>query len=214
MTKSFKDLTSDQLARFTATCQHFGIDPGSVPAQVDTAKVKDGVLCGHPSGSAEFPVSKIHDVNTIAELNALGGCKDDSYTKGVASDSFVSYPPSAASLGLPSLAACGGDVCKLKDSMTLDQHEAVAKAMNAYLMGNSAKVSDYEEHINAIHFPMQVVSHAAQNIVIGPNNPLIINNPSGAPTNVVAGTITVQRGGYILVKTPLSMNSQIFTVQK
>lgn len=210
MAKTFKDLSPEQLAKFQAVCEKFGIDHNNVPALVSTEVSRGGILCGHPAGSSHFPISRSLTVNSIQELNALGGVQDEHYTKGLASDSTVDYPPEAASLALPSLASCNGDVCQLKDSMSLEQHAAVAQAMNAYLLGNSAKVANYEEQINAIHFPMTVAAQAAQDIVITANNPLIIDNPTGAPTTIVAGTVTVKPGGYILMKTPLNLNCQVF----
>jgi hypothetical protein len=212
MAKSFKDLSGDQQAKFAAKLKQLGIDPGTVPKTVSTATSNGGVCCGHPAGSSEFPPATVLKVGSVAALQALGGVKDNEYQSGAASDAFVKYPPSLQQVGAPTLQSCQGDVCKLKDSMTLDQHSAVSQAMHAYLLGDSSKVQDYEEHINAIHFPMQVAVHAAQDLVISANKPLIIDNPDGSPTSIVAGTVTVQPGGYILVKTPLNMDAQLFTV--
>jgi hypothetical protein len=212
MSKSFKELSADQQAKFHAKCRTFGIDPETVPETVTTVNSNDGLRFGHPAGSAAFAPAKVIDVKCIKDLQALGGCKDEEYTQGRASDAFVRYPKPMAEMAAPTLKSCDGDVCKLKDSLSLEQHEAINQAMHAYLLGNSRKVQDYEDHINAIHFPQQVAVYAGENLVITAAKPLIIDNPNGSPTQLVYGTVTIQPGGYILVKTPLSLDSQLFTV--
>ncbi|PLY42104.1 hypothetical protein CSZ94_12035 [Janthinobacterium sp. ROICE36] len=213
MTKLFNDLSSDQKAKFEAKCRSFGIDPATVPKTLTTENGGKGVVLGHPAANAAIAPAKIINVANIQELSKYGGCQDEEYIQGRASDAFVRYPQPLATLSAPSLTECGGDVCKLKDSMTLEHHEAVNQAMHAYMMGNSSKVKDYEEHINAIHFPMQMAVYAAEDKIITNNNPLIIDTKNGGPTTLVYGTVTVEEGGYILVKTPLSLDAQAFTSQ-
>ena len=212
MAVMFKDLSSGKQQNFADKCRKFGIDPGGVPKLVSTSDMKDGAACGHPAGNSAFPPAKVMTINSIQEMKSLGGCDDQEYLQGRASDACIAYPGSLASLAAPTLQSCDGDVCILKDAMTLDHHDAVAKAMNAYMMGNSTKVSDYESHINAIHFPMQMAVHAAEDIVITKDKPLIVNNPTGAPTTLIFGTVTVEPGGYILAQTVLNLSSQTFTV--
>ncbi|NET81455.1 MAG: hypothetical protein F6J94_05660 [Moorea sp. SIO1F2] len=211
MAKKYQDLSDAQRAKFHAKLEALGIDPNTVPATVTTES--GGLRCGHPAASADFPPAQVHEIGSVADLCAMGGCPDEDYQAKRASDAFVDYPPPAASLGMPSLASCGGDVCQLKDRMTVQHHEAVGKALHAAVMGDSSKVSDYEEHINAIHFPMQIATHAAQHLVITKDNPLIINDPNGQPTNLVVATITIEEGGYIEMKTPLNIECQQFTVE-
>lgn len=211
MSKLFKDLSSDQQARFHAKCQQFGIDPASVPQQMSTENDAQGVVLGHPAVNAALPPARTITVNSIAELSQYGGCSDEEYTSGRASDAFVRYPQPLSALSAPGLAECDGDVCKLKDSLTLEQHEAVSQAMHAYVMGNSSKVQEYEEHINALHFPMQMAVYAAQDLVITADNPLVVDNPNGSPTTLIYGTVTVEQGGYIQVRSPLSLDAQAFT---
>jgi hypothetical protein len=207
----YKDLDSGQQGMFAAKCRAFGIDPAKVPASVTTENGGKGLLLGHASGSATVTPSANITVANIRELANYGGVKDEEYLNGSASDAFVKYPAKLSTLSAPTLAACDGDVCKLKDSMSLEHHQAVNQAMQAYLLGNSTKVQEYEEHINALHFPMQMAVYAAQDIVITKDNPLIIDNPEGHPSSYVYGTVTVEEGGYILVKTPLSLDAQAFT---
>lgn len=210
MTKSFQDLSSEQVAKFQSVCQKFGIDPANVPVLVSTAAVKGGVLCGHPAGSIEFPIGKTHVVDNVQDLNALIGCADKHYASGAVSDDFVSYPPVASTLNLPTVASSGANACKLKASMTVAQRETVMQALNAYLMGNSAKVADYEEHINTLYFPVKMATQAAQDIVVYPDNPLVIDSGDGSPTTIIAGTVTVMNGAQIIMKTPLNLQCQVF----
>ena len=58
---------------------------------------------------------------------------------------------------------------------------------------------------------MTMAVQGAQDITITANNPLIINTPDGSPTTLVFGTVTVEKGGYILMKTPLNLDCQVFT---
>ena len=142
MAKTFKDLTPEQVARFEAKCQQYGISAGDLPKTVNTCDTPGGVLCGHPAGSKLMPMAKVHTFNTIAEMNAMAGCSDAHYRAGKANDGFVKYPPAPAAINLPSLARCNNDVCELKNQMTLEHHDSVNDAMKAYLMGDSAKVQD------------------------------------------------------------------------
>ena len=212
MVKKFQDLSEEQHDRFNARLETLGIDPSSIPENVTTPS--GGLQVGHPGVNSSFPPARVAEIANLQELLAIGGNSDESYRNRTSSDSFVRYPQPASAMTLPSLASCNNDVCQLKDSLSLEQHQEISKALHAAVMGDSSKVEDYHEHINAIHFPMQVALYAAQNITITPDNPLIINNPDNQPTSLVFGTVTVEPGGYIEAKTPLELHSQQFTVQQ
>ena len=212
MTAVFNELSSDKQARFEEKCKQFGIDPETIPGMISTQKMRRGAICGHPGGNTVFPPANVLTVSSVQELKTLGGCSDQEYSEGHASDAFITYPKPLMALAAPTLQSCDGDVCQLKAHMTLEHHAAVAQDMNAYMMGNSTKVTDYVEHINALYFPMQMAVHAARDLVITKDKPLIVNNPSGAPTTLIFGTVTVEPGGYILAQTVLNLCTQVFTV--
>ncbi|MGK5052058.1 hypothetical protein [Janthinobacterium sp. RB2P8] len=211
MAKQFKDLSSEQVAKFNARCAQLGVDPSKIQGSVTTAGAEGGLHCGHPGANSTFPPANILKLDNVAQLKALSACNDEDYVRGLESDAHVKYPQPVADLELPLLSSYGSDLTLIENFMTEAQKETVVQALHAYLVGNSNKVKDYEPIINAIHFPMSLAVYAAQDITITAANPLVLNSDQIGLYNF--GVVTVEPGGSIQVLTAAQMDSQVFNGQ-
>ncbi|WP_152598665.1 hypothetical protein [Janthinobacterium sp. RA13] len=211
MTILFNDLSWNQQEQFKTTCLRHGIDPTAVRATLSTENMGKGVLCGHPAASSAFPPDNIVQVDSIKQLKALGRGEGVDDVLGATGAAEVSYPTPLAEMAMPDLAAFGGKAVKLRNSLSRPQFQAVSDAMNAYLLGDSSRVADYEDYINTLHFPLQMAVYAVTDLEITAANPLLVDN-SNAPTSLIFGTVTVQPGGYIEARSTLQMNVQTMTI--
>lgn len=74
-------------------------------------------------------------------------------------------------------------------NLTID---GVSAAALAYIAGNDARVDDYEPVINALMFPSVQAPIAAPSITVPSGQVLSIGSPGGAPSTVLASSITIQ----------------------
>lgn len=206
MTKKFKDLTAEQLERYHATLAKFDIDKDSVVKQCQTSDHAGGMTVGH-----QHNCTKHLDVTCIEDLNKKVGLDCNLYQNGTLDDSGVHYPAA-----LTTKLAKGAAPAELKKQLSSDDHKQVKQAMVSYLQGDSAKVASYKDAINASYFakPVTLAVHSAEDITITAANPLIIKGTDGQPVSLVYGTVTVEPGGYIQSDVPLTIDSQVFTIQQ
>lgn len=207
----FNDLSCNQQEQFKATCRRHGIDPNTVRATLSTDNMGKGVLCGHPAASSAFPPDNIVQVDSVKQLKALGRGEGADDVLGATGAAAVRYPKPLAEMAMPDLAAFEGQTVKLRNSLTRPQFQAVSDAMNAYLLGDSSRVADYEDYINKLHFPLQMAVYAVADLEITAANPLLVAY-STSPTSLIFGTVTVQPGGYIEAQSTLQMNVQTMTI--
>ena len=202
MSKKFKDLSQAQIDNHNNALKRLGIDPASVANSCNTADHPSGMHVGHSHNC-----TKKIALTCIDDLNAKVGFPCENYQNGSHSDADINYP-----------APCGiakGSREELKTNMTAQQHADVQQAMSAMVQGDSAKVADYKEAINTLHFSKAVTlaAHAANDITITAANPLIVLDDGGQPVTLVYGTVTVEKGGYIQSSVPLTLKSQVFTIE-
>lgn len=207
MEKKFSDLSEEQVENFYANLKKFGISPDSVQPLCRTCDHSGDLIIGHQGTN-----DHIHTIDSVQTLKALVGPPDSDYHEKVADDSFVKYPKPAEQTKIVSFSAVNNNVEELKEQMTLVHHKEVNKALHAYILGDSTKVADYEDHINALHFPMEIAVHAAKDLIISKDKPLIVKGDNGKPVSLVYGTATVEKGGFIEVHVPLTMKCQVFTI--
>ena len=214
MAKKFSDLTEHQVNNFHAELAKVGINHHDIMGVCVTGEQgnKEGTKVGHELAHSDVEPAAVTTVDSVQHLKQLTGIPDHDYHSKKYSDGFVHYPKQMRDLAIPTLKSCKNDVCELKNQMSPAQHREVGKALHAYIKGDSTKVADYEDHINAIHFPMTVTSYAAEDLIITKDKPLIVDSPNDQPVHLVYGTITVEPGGYILAKVPLKLSCQVFTV--
>lgn len=93
-------------------------------------------------------------VSSIAHLNALIGMPDDS------DDSQIQYPPRLSEL-LGEKYQGTHLIRPFLHALTTEDREYLKMATEAYLMGNSGKVKEYEPLINAAGFPGKIAYFAS-----------------------------------------------------
>jgi hypothetical protein len=84
--------------------------------------------------------------------------------------------------------------------------ELICKALHAYVYGDSRFVADYEDVLNAVYFPMEVLffGGSATDIVIDPDHPLIID--ASQPVVVSYRKVTILEGGRIICENNASVS--------
>ena len=205
MSKTFKDLTQEQVDRHNAGLAKLGIDPDKISPYHQTSDHPGGMIVG-----PEHNYTKKIEVNSIEELNTLVGYPCEYFHSGKTDDSDLDYP---APFAKTHLAVEGASAHEIKEQLTTDEHEQVKQAMVHFLQGDSAKVDSYKDIINAVHFenPVTLTVASAQDILITAQNPLIFHATDGQPITANYGTITVENGGYIQSNVPLNLTCQVFT---
>jgi hypothetical protein len=207
------ELTPEQLAHFEKALANIGLSRDQIPAVVRTSDYPGGLLLHADPDQSHLPPTLI-EVKDIAELNARFGVPDAHYQVRNLSDAFVDYPPPPHPQALAAVAACGGDRCKLLADMEPEHLEQTRQAMRVYLMGDSAKVQDHEPAINAAFFPLVGAAFGAERIVVDKDHPLIIDSTDHQQLVTLSyGSITIQPGGQIIVKTPANVTAGLLDKQ-
>lgn len=148
------------------------------------------------------------ELKNVQELKELGGFPNEDYQSGRFSDAAITYPPPLPAGAIALLQDCGDDLCRLESELGDNIRKDVDLALRAFVQGNSEKVEAYEPLINALHFPMHAAIAGADVIDITAESPLVIDNPEG-PVELVFAAMNIYDGGYIEVKTPAQIDSQL-----
>lgn len=207
MPKSFQDLSEEFKTGFKAKCQQVGLTPEHIASfQAAIAKPGPTIISTRPE-RGNVPLMNLA-VPNVQELKRLGGFPDSVYISGRYSDAAITYPPPLAPGATHLLSECGDDLCRLEAELGPKVRKDVEVAMRAFVQGNSTKVVEYEPLINALHFPMQTAVAGGEVIDITAESPLIIDNPDG-PVELVFAAMNIFDGGFIEVKTPAQIDSQL-----
>jgi hypothetical protein len=86
--------------------------------------------------------------------------------------------------------------------------ENIQKASSAFVLGDSRKVKEYEDLINAIMFPGEVAVFGGDNLIVPDGQTHTITGPD--PVKLTYGEISVGVGSQILVETDANITSQNF----
>lgn len=152
--------------------------------------------------------SRLVEVNSIAELKAIGGIADSHFK--TAGDKHVNYPEARMKTDLPeAIGRARADNCALESLIHPDDDAIINQAMMAYVHGDSSKVKDYEDVINALKFPAQILVITGEDITVTKDNPLIIgkDSPHVQGGKAVFGTVTVEEGGQIQILIPVTFEA-------
>lgn len=143
-------------------------------------------------------IGKTIPVASIAELKRLSGVPNDG------KDDHIDYQEIT-------LLKSGLTAKNLKrEDLDNDSMQLIQKAASAYILGNSEKVKDYEDLINAAMFPGNAVVFTAENLYVKSGQTVVLGG-SGNPEIYNFGTITVEQGGQIQVIGNVQLTCQIFT---
>jgi len=203
--KSKKKISAEHLEHFKAVNKRLGLPEdtethdGSQTPQTLGHLCKEGkdtiVYSSNPEKSDVPPM--LIPVKSIAHLNELIGVPDHF------DDKHIVYPPPLAG----ALSAKVNKASSPKDlikSMTTNEHDNIRQAMEAYVMGNSEKVKDYEGLINRTALPKQVAYFAS-------TDPLVIDKPvvvqGDDPVVWNYSSITMEDNGSLTAQAPMNITA-------
>lgn len=207
MPKTFNDLTPEQQAAFWADVKRWGLEESDVQAESNTGQI--GSKACISSLAAETNVkTKPFTLTSVEHMKEMVGIPDELFASGKMRDRLVSYPEDLPAARLQ-LVAQAPNHCALKDSLTEDEHDVVKQAWQAYLVGNSSKISSAMVNmINAVHFPAVVAVAAVQNITVKANTVYTFGSPGAAMQVIPIGVLNIEAGGSIAFASPCTLQCQ------
>jgi hypothetical protein len=189
---TFDTLSQAQQDAFQQRVEMLGFNLNALPkAPIVTA---EGGL-RFSGAAAEFaPHVKYKTVSSVDEVKRLVGMPDSAFDKGT-QDHHLRYlapPPFAASREVTYLA------------LSPPERGDLEAAAYAYVFGDSRKVAGWRDAIDRLLLPRELSFVAALDVVVTPQKPLYIVNPS-----YTFGTVTIEPGGAIIVQADSSVNVQL-----
>lgn len=209
MGKAIDALSEAQRASFRAGVARCGLSPDKL-SRDDTLVTGPGptILSGNPETSAVPPV--LIPIDSIATLKHYAGIPDDWYTSGRVSDRAIDYPPELP-VSRRELVHEAKNACDLREQLTFEERRYVQLAADSFVEGNSEKVRNYEDLINAVYFPTQLAAFTFDSIVVTPEKPLVLEGEW--PIDIHVGSVLVEEGGQIIVRVQATINAQLFEAQ-
>lgn len=164
----------------------------------DLTKVGDydgPTILGKSGAGANVKPVKVLKTSCLDELKSWVGVPDEHYDSG-----DVEHHLSVPSAEPASLAA------KDVNGLTAEQRETLVEGATAYVWGHSKKAAHWKSQVENFFAPFSVPVFALDNITVTAEHPWIIE---GTPPQVInVGTITVEPGGEIIVKTSATINGE------
>lgn len=187
------DLTDEQQAAFRARLAQSGIDPADVLPYVGPDS-HPGQLIASPDPAQSTIAPHFMHVTSVGELKRLTGIPDEHYASGYLQEHHETPEEWPADRVLSGRADCSpADLA------------AIHHAHIVWLYGNSARVSSYEDAINAVEYPRDIPIFAAEELVItAANSPYLITAESGHSY----GLVTIYAGGSIQFEGNVDFNCQ------
>lgn len=208
MADHLSSLTDEQREHFATMMQQFGREPHQF--------THDGTLTpadfgGNLTISADPDKSDIQPVHvpftSMAHLKQLVGVPDEQYQTAPHADHTVPYPePLPQDRG--AFLRQSQNICDLRYHLTANEHQTLVTAARAYVYGNSDKVKDYEDLLDAHFTPGTLAFFAAATLDI-PDGQTVTLAPGG-PAVLNFGTITVHGSGQLIVQEQVSVTAQQF----
>lgn len=197
MSHSFSSLSPDQVNNFNTHLKTLGLDPSAVHATLTTAN--EPLVLSSDEGKSTVQGTRV-TVNDLDELKRLAGIPDEAFDK--------SLTEVHRSLGAPlDLSRARLSRAELDDQ----ERQQLRDALVAYVFGRSTRVAAHKPSVEAHLFPLDVTLFAANDVVVTPGNPLIINGQ--LPVGTTFGTVTVEPGGQVIIETDATITIQSLVVQ-
>lgn len=196
MANSFSSLPPDQVNNFNIHLKTLGLDPSAVHATLTTAN--GPLVLSSDEGRSRVRGTRVA-VNDLDELKRLAGIPDEAFDRGRTEvQRSLAAPPDVSRARLSR--------AELDDQ----ERQQLREGLLAYVFGRSTRVAAYKPAVEAHFFPLQVTLFAAQDVTVTPGNPLIITGQQ--PVGVNFGTVTVERGGQIIVETDATITIQSLVI--
>jgi hypothetical protein len=202
------DLTEKQKAAFAAVNARVGLGPTEYTAKLsenELAALPDTRIMSSNADDSHFPPHYI-PVGSIAEMRQIAGFPEEYADTGQTEPDYPN-PPSKDEMNL-----ADGTKTNISALLSDDLRDRINRAAEGYVMGNPAKVKDYEALINATLFPGRIAVFtgdildvpAGTTHVIGGDDPVVLNYEK----------IIVGDNATIRVETGHDITTQIFVQQK
>jgi len=209
MPATFNDLTAEQKAAFRARVKTWGLTEADVQKHASSEPDKKAVICG--IASLSNVKTKPFTINSVQHMKELVGIPDSAFKSGKMRDRIINYPPELPKERL-GIVATAPNHCWVKENLTHEEHLVIKQAWEAYLVGNSEKISPGTvELINAVHFPAVVAVAAVENITVNPGQTYTFGSPGAPLQTIVVGTLTVLAGGSVAFASPCTLECQMTT---
>ncbi|MVT10242.1 hypothetical protein [Chitinophaga tropicalis] len=207
-------LTPAQQGRFLKINERLGITAEVAARQMEHLQAAQSGQRSTQSGKQELVFSsdpvESHvppiylSVGSIADVKRLVGVEDNN------DDAHVAYPQA-----FPQQYADVFRTAKSKGEVFGKVHPEffahLEKAAHAFVMGNSRKVQEYEEAINAVLFPGRIAVFTGEDLIIPANGVLRITGPD--PVYLNYQSITTGADAEIWITTKATLNTQYFNAQ-
>ncbi len=190
----FAELPDHHKQAFLNRLQALGHDPSRVIGRHLNSADYDGKLIISDDLRKSAVPAGMKTVHSIAELKRLGAVPDAAVASS--GDEHVQYPPELKTNG----ARLAERMSKTLLAGTLGENGRAAAhvAHKAYLLGNSAKVKElgWEPVIDALHFPQQVLTAAADTLIVQ-NGQVAMIGTLGQKTDVTFADVTIVGTGKL-----------------
>ncbi|PKU23891.1 hypothetical protein [Telmatospirillum siberiense] len=209
-------LTDDHIERFKAEQARMGLGHDQL-CHKGTLSTSDhgGVVVLSPNSKLSTVPPIIVSYADFAELKAMRGIPDEAFASGRMSDAFVKYPKPFTASRMAFLNNTK-NICDLDYHLEPAEYKTLQDVAQAYLMGHSAKVKEWEPLLNAAFMPGRMAVFSGENLVVKSGDVFkIVPDPAHPLDPVVLNyqTITVESGGQIQVLAKADVTSQIFNAQ-
>ncbi|MCG7409288.1 hypothetical protein MH117_17865 [Paenibacillus sp. ACRRX] len=149
------------------------------------------------STKPQFPTAvtpKIVSIQTVQELQTLVGNIKEA---GVLQDVPEPWPDEK----------WDADAKQLNES----DNRKVYAALRAILAGKDTEMTSYTSIVNKRYFPIKAGVFACEDIVVTPDQPLIIEPHGHDPVVLTCNSITLEPGGQIICQAPVILSVNTFT---
>lgn len=140
-------------------------------------------LTDEPGGNSLLPAQMLA-VHSLDELKALAGNPDAAYQSGEMEEHLHEALP-----------ACPAEhTLKARSELSPDENNAIVKAFETYIYGNSDKVKSYKDAIHHQYFPMKVAVYAADDLTVKAGTTFVVK---GSDAIAHFNTVTVEKGASL-----------------
>jgi hypothetical protein len=199
-------MTPEQLARFRARVESLGASfDEAMATHISTQGATEPVVLSMDLDRTVLP-PRVLVVRDVATLKSQGGVSDAAYGSGL-SDNAIAYPPTY-DRQIDKLLDRARSRAELRALLGAERQRTVRQALDAWLLGNSARVRDYERVINAAHFPTYAAAWTLASICVAAGTTVTLVPPPNTPdppTLVVTGDVCIEEGGLIQSLVPVTV---------
>ena len=192
---SYDDLSDAQQAAFASQLQQVGLSIDRIAAELVSSRDRNIFSCHADQATIVF------DLSDVRAMKACCGRADGDAASGVPN---VVRPPVAAVTSLNAFSADRGSLGEALEPLDIAR---AAAALRVWHYGDSREVEPYEGLINTLFFPRKLAVYAARTLTI--DSGVTVQCPEARDALILAGAINFIDGGYLEVRSPTQVKTQI-----